>query len=284
MEGFDNDWIYAGKRRYVSYTNLDPGYYTFFVKGTNSDGVWVKNPQAIEIYISPPFWQTLWFRVLAILIIGIIIYVVFKYRITKLLEIERLRVRIASDLHDDIGSALTRISVHSEIIQNSENKKTVNSSSKKIGTMSREIITTMGDIVWSIDARNDLTKNLIDRMRDFSTGLLVEKDIQLKFSHRGLELDRKLPIHIRQNLFLIFKEAINNIYKHSNASKVTVDLTNTKIKFSMKICDNGKGYNPGLIKKGNGLKNMNLRAVRIGAQIEMSTTNGVAIILKMKNI
>jgi signal transduction histidine kinase len=142
----------------------------------------------------------------------------------------------------------------------------------------------MSDIVWSIDARNDLTKNLIDRMRDFSTSLLVEKDIQMKFSHRGLELDKKLPIHIRQNLFLIFKEAINNIYKHSNASKVKVDLSKTQNKFSMKINDNGEGFNPDLIKKGNGLTNMKLRAERIGAQILIKTDNGVEISLKMKKI
>jgi signal transduction histidine kinase len=195
-----------------------------------------------------------------------------------------LRVRIASDLHDDIGSALTRISVHSEIIQNSDEKNIVKKSSQKIGTMSREIITTMSDIVWSIDARNDLIKNLIDRMKDFSSGLLVEKDIQLKFTHSGLELNKKLPIHIRQNLFLIFKEAINNIYKHSNASIVKVDLSNTQNYFKMRIADNGKGYNPDLIKRGNGIKNLQMRAERIAANIDMNSENGVEIILTMKRI
>ncbi len=209
---------------------------------------------------------------------------IHRYRLRRLLEIEKLRVRIASDLHDDIGSALTRISVHSEIIQNSGEKKTVKNSSKKIGSMSREIITTMSDIVWSIDARNDLIKNIIDRMKDFSTGLLVEKDIQLKFSYNGLDLNKKLPIHIRQNLFLIFKEAINNIYKHSNASFVNVNLSNTQKDFIIKIIDDGVGYNPDLIKKGNGIKNMQLRAERIGAQIEMNISNGVEIILTMKKI
>jgi len=284
MEGFDEDWIYSDTRRYVSYTNLDPGEYKFKAKGTNSDGIWMKNPKIVNINISPPFWQTFWFRMVAIICLLILLYNIYKYRVTKLLEIERLRVRIASDLHDDIGSALTRISVHSEIIQNSEEKNTVKNSSKKIGIMSREIITTMSDIVWSIDARNDLIKNLIDRMKDFSTGLLVEKDIQLKFSHKGLELNKKLPIHIRQNLFLIFKEAINNIYKHSNASVVKVNLSNAQREFKMKITDDGDGYNPALIKNGNGLKNMQMRAERIGAQIEMNTNNGVEILLTLSKI
>jgi len=284
MEGFDENWIYSGTRRYASYTNLDPGNFTFKVKGTNSDGKWVENPKEIGIIISPPFWQTLWFRIIALVSLLAMLYFTYKYRIAKILEIERLRVRIASDLHDDIGSALTRISVHSEIIQNSPQKNIVKNSSKKIGFMSREIITTMSDIVWSIDARNDLIKNLIDRMRDFSTSLLVENDVQLKFEHKGLEINKKLPIHIRQNLFLIFKEAINNIYKHSNASVVIVNLLNDSKSFQMKIVDNGEGYNPSLIKAGNGIKNMKMRAKRIGAQIEMNTDCGVEIILDMNKL
>jgi ligand-binding sensor domain-containing protein/two-component sensor histidine kinase len=284
MEGFDKDWIYSGTRRYVSYTNLDAGDYTFVVKGTNSDGIWVNNPKYVDITISPPYWQTWWFRLFMAVSLILIVYVIFQYRLAKLLEIERLRVRIASDLHDDIGSALTRISVHSEIIKNSDEMKTVRNSSRKIGLMSREIITTMSDIIWSIDARNDLIKNLIDRMKDFSTGLLVEKDIQLKFTHKGLEFNKKLPIHIRQNLFLIFKEAINNIYKHSSASVVKVNLNNTQNDFIMKIADDGEGFNPDMINKGNGLKNIQMRAERIGAQLEMNTNDGVEIILTMKKL
>ena len=284
MDGFDKNWIYSGTRRYVSYTNLDPGKYTFNIKGTNSDGIWAENPEKVNIIISPPFWQTVWFRIISLISIIFILYIIYKNRIAKLLEIERLRVRIASDLHDDIGSALTRISVHSEIIQNSEEKKIVKNSSKKIGTMSREIITTMSDIVWSIDARNDLIKNLIDRMKDFSTSLLVEKDIHLKFSFKGLDQNKKLPIHIRQNLFLIFKEAINNIFKHSNATIVKVDLVNSSNDFQIKISDNGEGYDTAEIKMGNGIKNMRMRAERIGAEININSTNGVELILSMKKL
>jgi len=285
LKGFEDKWNYINSdRRYVTYTNLDPGNYIFKVKATNNDGIWNTIEKQVNIIIHPPFWQQWWFRFSMILIIAGILYLLHRYRLRRLLEIEKLRVRIASDLHDDIGSALTRISVHSEIIQNSPQKNIVKNSSKKIGFMSREIITTMSDIVWSIDARNDLIKNLIDRMRDFSTSLLVENDVQLKFEHKGLEINKKLPIHIRQNLFLIFKEAINNIYKHSNASVVIVNLLNDSKSFQMKIVDNGEGYNPSLIKAGNGIKNMKMRAKRIGAQIEMNTDCGVEIILDMNKL
>ena len=111
-----------------------------------------------------------------------------------------------------------------------------------------------------------------------------EKDIRLKFTHKGLELNRKLPIHIRQNLFLIFKEAINNIYKHSNASVVKVNLSNLQNEFIMKITDDGDGYNPALVKNGSGLKNMQMRAKRIGAKIEMNTYDGVELLLTLNKI
>jgi ligand-binding sensor domain-containing protein/two-component sensor histidine kinase len=284
LRGFEDKWNYVkANRRYVTYTNLDPGEYVFQVKATNNDGIWNPKEKNINIIIHPPFWQQWWFQLTVIFIVAGILFLLYRYRIKRLLEIERLRVRIASDLHDDIGSALTRISVHSEIIQNSDDKKIVRTSSGKIGTMSREIITTMSDIVWSIDARNDLMKNLIDRMKDFSTSLLVEKDIQLKFKYKGLDINKKLPIHIRQNLFLIFKEAINNIFKHSNATNSIVDINNSSKKFQMIIKDDGIGFNTENIPKGNGLKNMRMRAKRIGAEISLNSNNGVELILNMKN-
>ena len=284
LEGFDKEWIYCGSRRYVSYTNLDPGEYIFKVKGTNGDGIWNNRPASVFIQIKPPFWQTWWFRLLAGVFFLLIFYGLYKYRITKLLEIERLRVRIASDLHDDIGSALTRISVYSETIQISKEQSKIRDMSRKIGAVSREIISTMSDVVWSIDARNDSVKNLIDRMRDFAANMLSEKDIQFVFNHKGLNPDKKISVDTRQNLFLIFKEAITNIVKHSAATRVKVELLNTKTAFRMSISDNGTGFNSEEATTGNGIKNIRMRAKRIGAEINFEADKGARLSLKMKNI
>ena len=284
MEGFDNDWIYSGDRRYASYTNLDPGSYTFRVKGTNSDGIWNKKGSSLNIIISPPFWQTLWFRVIAAIFLFSILYAFYKYRLSKLLEIERLRIRIASDLHDDIGSALTRIAIHSEQIQTSRDDTKVISASKKIGSLSRGIISTMSDIIWSIDARNDSIKDLIDRMHDFAHNTLGMQDVKVTFSHKGLDKNKRLPIDYRQNLFLIFKEAVNNIVKHARASEVDIQLINESKYFTMRISDNGEGFIFEQVKKGNGLINMKMRAERIGAILEVKSNNGVQLFIKMPGI
>ncbi len=284
MVGFDLEWIYSGTRRYASYTNLDPGEYVFKVKGTNGDGIWNNQGTSIGIVIVPPFWQTWWFRFLIVFMFLITLYGLYHYRVSKLLELERLRVQIASDLHDDIGSALTRISVYSEAIQITKDENKIKQMSQKIGSVSREIITTMSDIVWSIDARNDLAKNLLDRMKDFAFNLLSEKDIRLTFIQKGLEPNKKLSVAVRRNLYLIFKEAINNIVKHSDATSVEVKLLNIKNTFQMFIRDNGQGFDPNSVKQGNGIKNMKLRAERVNADLTIHTQKGVEVTLTMEKI
>ncbi len=282
MEGIDEDWVMAGTRHYVSYTKIEPGEYRFMIKGTNSDGVWGKSTSSVSIRIKPPYWKTWWFKILGVLLIILVFYMYHMYRLNKLLEIERLRTQIASDLHDDIGSALTKIAIHSEQIQTGIDKNRILASSKKIGILSREIISTMSDIIWSIDSRNDTLTDLMDRMKDLAHNTLTMKDIQVSFQTKGFEKNRKIPVTYRQNIFYIFKEAINNILKHANADEVKIELSLEEKNFIMLIADNGIGFDPNEKKKGNGLKNMKMRADRIGAVLRFRSSDGFSILLKMR--
>ena len=115
LEGLDEHWIEAGTRRYVSYTNLDPGTYTLRVRGSNNDGVWNTDGTELVITIVPPYWRTWWFRILVVAAVAGFLFVMYRYRVNKLLEIERIRTSIASDLHDDIGSTLTEIALYSDV-------------------------------------------------------------------------------------------------------------------------------------------------------------------------
>jgi ligand-binding sensor domain-containing protein/signal transduction histidine kinase len=279
MEGFDKDWIYSGTRRYASYTNLDPGQYVFRVKGANSDGVWSEAGTSVKIVITPPFWGTWWFRILAVAAITGLLALIYRHRVARLLEMERLRVRIASDLHDDIGSTLTKISLHSELIQHSTDVGEVKESLRKIGTMSRELIMTMSDIVWSIDARNDTVGDLLDRMREFAAGVLQAKSVAFTFEIADLALPHKLPVNIRQNIYLIFKEAINNITKHAEASCVKIQLKNANGAFNMTIRDDGKAPRDDERLTGQGLRNMTMRAKRIGGRLEIFREDGYVVSL-----
>jgi len=284
MEGIDADWIQSDGRHFASYTNIDPGHYRFIVMGTNRDGAWSSHEAVINLVITPPFWQRWWFRSLALLFILMILLSAHLYRLNRVREIERLRIKIASDLHDDIGSALTRINIHSQQMLTDRNAEHIEHSSGKINELTREVISTMSDIVWSIDARNDTVADLISRMQDFAHNTLSENEIRVSFNQKGLESNKVIPVLVRQNLYYIFKEAVNNIVKHSGAGAVDVEFSNTNTKFTMAISDNGKGYDPDKIKKGSGIRNMRMRAEKIGANLEITSREGVRICLRMKNL
>jgi signal transduction histidine kinase len=284
LEGIDGDWISSGDRNFASYTKIDPGNYLFRVRGTNSDGIWSGKENVIHLSITPPFWQRWWFRGTLIAIVLLAFYAIHLYRIRRVREIERLRTRIASDLHDDIGSALTRISVHSQQIMSQEELGIIRRSTGKINELSREMVSTMSDIVWSIDARNDTLADFLSRMQDLIHSLLSDQDIHVSFRHKGMDVRRPLKVHVRQNLYYIFKEAIHNIAKHSGADQVEIEIENTHSGFRMKISDNGSGYDPGSVKGGNGIRNMQMRAGRIGASLKILSVSGVVIVLKMKGL
>jgi ligand-binding sensor domain-containing protein/two-component sensor histidine kinase len=284
MSGVDPDWVNSGNRHYVSYTNVAPGEYVFQVKATNRDGVFTDKLLSINITIKPPYWQTWWFRSIIFVVVMLILYGLHRLRVEKLLAIEKLRVRIASDLHDDIGSSLTRISITSEQIQNIDDKTKIRLLSKKIGDTSREIVSTMSDIVWSIDSRNDSLNDLLDRMHDLVYKSLVMKDIKVSFKSSGFEENKKISVDKRQNLFYIFKEVINNIVKHSEADEVKIVLKNSDTGFYMEISDNGKSFNVDNSTRGNGLRNIRMRAGRLNAKIDFMVSDGVKVILVMKRV
>lgn len=285
MEGLYEDWINIGDKRNISFTNLEPGKYNLRVKFANVEDISPNSEASILLIIFPPWWQTWWFRSTATIFLIMILYGIYKYRVNKLLEIERMRVQIASDLHDDVGASLTKIAVHSEIIQSTKDRKKIIYSSAKIGNMSREIITSLSDIIWSIDARNDKVGDLIDRMRDYLETVFPPGSIRTNFQTCGLEFYTSIDQVLRQNIYLIFKEAINNAAKHSHATEVNIQMTNGDGKFNLEISDNGKGIVLNEKSSGShGLQNMKLRAERIGGVLKIENNNGTKITLIVKEL
>ena len=214
--------------------------------------------------------------------IATVLYLIYRFRLSRVLEMERMRIRIASDLHDDIGSTLTKIAINSEIIQSTQNQEKIKNSSIKIGKMSREIISAMSDIIWSIDARNDTMKDLLDRMRDFSSTSFAEKNIKVNFINSDFPITRKIPVQFRQNVFMIYKESLHNILKHTNATAVEINFSIIGGNYKLCIKDNGKGFDTSQGYSGNGIKNMKLRAARIKASIDIENQNGTKLCLSGK--
>jgi ligand-binding sensor domain-containing protein/signal transduction histidine kinase len=282
LEGFDKDWVHVGNQREAHYTNLDAGHYTFQVKASNPDGYWTEPGTSMIIIIRPPFWRTWWFTSLAILMSAALMYAVHRYRLEQTLKVERLRNKIASDLHDEVGSSLSRISIYSDLLQNGTETHERKNYLTGIGELSREVVNTMSDIVWSIDNRNDTLGSLIIRMKDFATEILQAKNIDLEFSIQGIDDNNTLDPALKQNIYLIFKESIHNIVKHAQASHVHVSLINKGGEFRMAIKDDGRGFTASGKANGNGLRNMQRRAMTVQGEFEIKNQQGTTLILTRK--
>lgn len=284
LRGIDQQWRRTHDR-VVRYTTLPDGEFRFEVRARNADGYWSSQIASITVTISPPYWKSWWFILLIIILTLLTVGFLYNYyKISRQVDLERIRIRIASDLHDDVGASLTEIALNADFLQATQKDSKVSESLKQIGEMSRRIVTTMDDIVWSIDARNDTFGDLLDRMQDYATNVLTPVDIEPVFHFRGFESGKIMPLEIRQNVYLIFKEAVNNAAKHSKASKIEITFSRNDHEFELTIADNGVGMPEHIRSGGHGLKNMKLRAARIHAQIEIQNVNGLHITIKGKGL
>jgi ligand-binding sensor domain-containing protein/anti-sigma regulatory factor (Ser/Thr protein kinase) len=284
MEGFDNGWISSGNRRFVTYTNLDPGEYTFKVIGSNNDGIWNEEGASIKIKILPPFWRTWWFLLLtSIMLISLITYIISS-RVRNLLAIERLRSKLAADLHDNIGSGLTEISILSEVIFKKINPADsgVKKSLEMISDTSRKLIDGMSDIVWLVNPKRDSLYDLILRLRDTYSELFSYTDISFR-SENIKSLEKvSLSMEHRQHLYLIFKEAINNSVTHSGCREITLDASVKGKKLEMILKDNGKGFCIDEVSSGNGIGNIRERARIIGGELTINSREGEGTTVKFE--
>ncbi|HYV90319.1 MAG TPA: tetratricopeptide repeat protein [Chitinophagales bacterium] len=202
------------------------------------------------------------------------------YRTRQELKLQTLRNKIASDLHDDVGSTLSSISIFSQMAQ--AQSKEVIPALQTIGESSRKMLDAMADIVWTINPANDQFEKIIMRMRSFAYELLGAKQIDFEFDADDDVTKTKLPMEVRKNLYLIFKEATNNMVKYSEATKAMFTIKNEKDRFSMMIRDNGKGFDATKESSGNGLKNMKKRALEIGALLLIDSMPGNGTTIKLE--
>ncbi len=276
MEGFDKNWVKSGNRRFVTYTNLDPGTYTFRVKGSNNDGIWNNKGASLKIIILPPFWRTWWFIIISIVVIGGVIVMFITYRVKHLLDIERLRIKLAADLHDNIGSSLTEISILSEVISKKLDSvgDDIKKSLKMISDNSRNLIDNMSDIVWLVNPNRDSLYDLILRLRDTYTELSSYASISFRSENLKSLEKVSLSMEHRQHLYLIFKEGINNCITHSGCTEISLDAFIRGKRLEMVLKDNGLGFEINNEFNGNGLSNMKRRAKSIGGEIHINSSPG----------
>jgi len=290
MQGADKDWIRVEGPPIAFYNLLPPGDYTFMVKAQNEEGLESKNITKLTIYIPPPFYQTPWFVLLVLFALGCLAYYWHRMRIERLLQVERVRTRLARDLHDDMGSTLSSINILSNMaIKRIENDQQVTKDYMvKISDNSSRMMEAMDDIVWSINPVNDTMRKMLARMKEFAGDVLEARDINYRFETDDAVKDVTFNMDQRREIFLIFKESINNIVKYAQATEVRVVMQLKSRQFIMQVIDDGVGFDftsegNGSAKRGNGMRNMQKRAETVKGRflVESALKNGTMIELRV---
>ena len=271
-KGGDTVWTKINGKPELTISDLSAGKYNLLLRASNIYGDYSDQVSSFDITILPPYWQTWWFRVMVVGFFVLIFYGLYRYRIQQLKRLLVLRNNIASDLHDDIGSTLNSISIYSEVAKQQAGKEIP--ALDMIGVNSRKIIESMSDIVWTINPENDSFEKIIVRMRSFAHQLLKAKKIEYTF-----DVDEKLnkivlPMQVRKNFYLVFKEAITNVIKYSQARRVAIFLFEKNKTIMLRIRDNGRGIPVNAETQGNGLLNMSRRAAEINAELNIISGEG----------
>ncbi len=284
LEGFDDGWVDGSKQRSAGYSRLPEGEYRFRVTACNSSGVWNEAGAAVSFKVTPFFWQTWWFRVAAgaffiCVFVGIGRYVLFRRLRERLRLLEqqaalsRERARIARDIHDDLGTRLSEITLLSELaLQDHSEREKGQEHIRHISVTARQATDSLDEIVWAANPRNDTLPDLISYMGQFAQQFLQTARINCRLELPDQPPKWPLSAEMRHNLFLVTKEALNNIVRHAQATEVLIRVTISDRSLNVLIEDNGRGFEPDREHpSADGVRNMHQRMETIGGRCDISS-------------
>jgi signal transduction histidine kinase/ligand-binding sensor domain-containing protein len=277
--------------------SLAPGRYTFWVRAINADGA-ASEPARVAFRILPPIWARWWFIVLAVLALAGCVWLwerararrlrhvlalqraeqaLNRSRAERLAEIERVRRRIATDLHDDIGSSLTQIAILSEVIRQRTGNNGASDAAQPlemIAAASRELVDSMSDIVWAINPEKDHLRDLSQRMRRFASDVFAAGNIKAALHFPDAAQEIKLGANMRREIFLIFKESVNNMVRHADCTEADITFSCAPDALRLELRDNGQGFDTAQESDGHGLASMRERAQALNGALTIDSQPG----------
>jgi ligand-binding sensor domain-containing protein/signal transduction histidine kinase len=272
LENASEEWSRFADTRTLTFANLSPGEYRLLIEARTIDGAVSESPATLSFTIVPPVWQRRWFVGLALAIAAGAGYGLHRVRLRRLLEITRIRDRIAADLHDDLGANLTKIAVLGEAARRQATP--ADGALSSMATIARESVANMSDIVWAIDPGRDTLEDLVRKMREHASETFALGDVELVFDAAPRPDPRHIGIELRHDLFLLFKEAINNAARHAQARRVEVRFAVNGSTVVLRICDDGVGMDLASAPEGHGLGSLRKRAARMGGRLEIASAPG----------
>jgi ligand-binding sensor domain-containing protein len=267
LEGFDKDWTDAGARRVAYYTRIPPGRYRFRVTACNLGGAWNETGVAVAVTVHPEFWQTAWFRLGAIAALGLGILGVHLWRLARVRALERLRLRIARDLHDEVGSNLGSIVLLTQVAPQPAPAEMAD-----IRRVATATIDALRDIVWFINPAHDKLSDVVQRMQETARTML--QGVPHEFRQGPLPADQEPSLLFRQNVLPLFKEILNNAAQHAHPVRVKIEVEAAGSQFRLRVRDDGAGFDETKVKLGNGLRNLRRRTEELGGTLAIDSAPG----------
>jgi signal transduction histidine kinase len=270
----DASWSEPSSASSVHFPHLAPATYRFEVRSVGETGQ--LSPSAfVEFRLLPPVWERAWFIAVLLMLTAAAAYALHRYRLNHLLAMERVRTRLATDLHDDLGAGLAEIAILSEVAKRKP-ADGVAEALEYTAARARGLRASLGDIVWTVDPTRDRLADLIRRMRETSLAMLEAENRTVQFvapSEEEVE-GVELPPDMRRHLFLFFRESVTNIARHAGATAVHLELSITAGCLRMLVRDNGCGFDPGAPASGRGLASLRYRAAEIGGELRLESAPG----------
>ncbi|HSY17394.1 MAG TPA: two-component regulator propeller domain-containing protein [Candidatus Acidoferrales bacterium] len=287
LGGFDDDWVDAEARGNVVYSRLAAGEYNFRVEAANGNGPWKKARTSLALVIAPFVWQTWWFRLVALFVFTLCVIAVVRYasfrRLHQKLQalaqaaaLDKERTRIARDLHDDLGGSLTQVKQLFELaIRNHAAPDKMSQYLQRGLAKTQHGIKSLDETVWAVNPHNDTLPDLIDYIGQSAVEFLHAADIRCRVDLPASPPGRTISAEARHNLFLVVKEALNNVVRHAHASEVRLQAAVTGEAMTLTITDNGRGFEQTpAIAQADGLRNMSQRMEEIGGQFRIESKPG----------
>jgi signal transduction histidine kinase len=266
----NSEWSAPTAARNISFAALAPGSYRFQVRAV-SDGMNSTVPAEISFEVLPPLWRRWWALLIVSGVLAVGLYAAHRASVINALEMEKVRTRIAMDLHDDIGSSLSQISILSEVARREGGNGSSSQSLARVAAISRDLTAALGEIVWAVNPRRDRVGDLVQRIRRFGEDMLGGHGIQFDCRADDESLSIGMPADARRDLFLIFKECTHNVIRHANASTVIAELKVRHGRLQLIVRDDGHGIDGATESGGHGLTSMRGRAQRLGGSLEVDS-------------
>jgi ligand-binding sensor domain-containing protein/signal transduction histidine kinase len=280
FEGADAAWSPLTPERTAFYPNLGPGTYRVLVEAVSADGIRSTSPASVELVVFPPIWQRWWFLLGVALVALASAVMLHRVRVARLLEVERVRTRIATDLHDDLGARLSRISILAEAASRhlGGDAAAARRLMADAGETARGLLDAASDIAWSIDPQRDNLSSLVARVRRSASEMLDAQSIVWSFEAPATDGEWKLSPEARRHLLLIFQESLHNIVRHARAEHVSLVLCRDGRRLRVEIHDDGVGFvasaSAGADDRGQGLRNIRTRARQLGGELTIESAPG----------